>query len=48
VALFGVILTHEFSPIDDLKQIVGHTSQWETGRAKQHNSEGYINITGCK
>jgi len=36
---------HEFSPIDDLKQIVGHTSQWETGRAKQHNSEGYINIT---
>jgi ribose 5-phosphate isomerase len=35
----------EFSPIDDLKQIVGHTSQWETGRAKQHNSEGYINIT---
>jgi ribose 5-phosphate isomerase len=24
---------------------VGHTSQWETGRAKQYNSEGYINIT---
>ena len=36
---------YEFQPIDDLRQIVGHTSQWETGRAKQHNSEGYINIT---
>jgi hypothetical protein len=35
---------YEFSPIDDLRQIVGHTSQWETGRAKQHITEGVMNI----
>jgi hypothetical protein len=23
---------------------VGHTSQWETGRAKQHITEGVMNI----
>lgn len=36
---------YEFEPIEDLKQIVGHTSQWETCRAKQHDSEGFANIT---
>ena len=35
---------HEFEPIDDLRQIVGHTSQWETGVSKQHNSEGFASI----
>ena len=35
---------HEFQPIEDLRQIVGHTSQWETGRAKQHHREGFANI----
>jgi hypothetical protein len=34
----------EFQPIDDLRQIVGHTSQWETGRATQHITEGVMNI----
>ena len=36
---------HEFSPIDGLRQIVGHTNQWETGRAAQYHKEGYMNIT---
>jgi len=35
---------HEFEPIEDLRQIVGHTSQWETGVSKQHNSEGFASI----
>jgi hypothetical protein len=35
---------HEFEPIEDLRQIVGHTSQYMTGVSKQHNSEGFANI----
>ena len=35
---------HEFQPIEDLRQIVGHTSQYMTGVSKQHNSEGFANI----
>ena len=34
----------EFQPIDDFRQIVGHTSQWQTGRAKQHDTEGFASI----
>lgn len=34
----------EFEPIEGLKQIVGHTNQYRTGRAKQHYTEGYGNI----
>ena len=34
----------EFQPIDDLRQIVGHTNQWETHRATQHITEGVMNI----
>lgn len=35
---------HEFEPIEDLRQIVGHTNQWFTGKAAQHKKEGFINI----
>jgi len=35
---------HEFQPIDDLRQIVGHTNQWETGKATQYHRDGAINI----
>jgi hypothetical protein len=35
---------YEFKPIEDLNQIVGHTSQWETGRACQYHTEGFSNI----
>jgi hypothetical protein len=35
---------HEFQPIDDLKQIVGHTNQWETGKAAQYHREGFASI----
>ena len=35
---------HEFQPIEDLRQIVGHTNQWETGKAAQYHREGFTNI----
>ena len=35
---------YEFEPIDDLRQIVGHTNQWETGKSAQYHREGFTNI----
>jgi hypothetical protein len=35
---------YEFQPIEDLNQIVGHTSQWKTGRACQYHKEGFTNV----
>lgn len=35
---------YEFQPIEDLRQIVGHTNQWETGKAAQYHREGFTNI----
>ncbi len=35
----------EFQPIDELRQIVGHTNQWRTGKAAQYHREGFTNIT---
>ena len=34
----------EFQPIDELKQIVGHTNQYRTGKAAQYHREGFTNI----
>ena len=34
----------EFQPIEDLRQIVGHTNQWRTNKAVQHHREGIVNI----
>lgn len=34
----------EFQPIDELRQIVGHTNQYRTGRAAQYHREGFTNI----
>ncbi len=35
---------YEFQPIEDLRQIVGHTNQWETGKAAQYHRERFTNI----
>jgi hypothetical protein len=34
----------EFEPIDELRQIVGHTNQYKSHKIKQHDSEGFSNI----
>lgn len=34
----------EFEPIEDLRQIVGHTNQWKNAVSKQHHLEGFVNI----
>jgi len=38
----------EFQPIVDLKQIVGHTNQYITGKAAQYHREGFANITDAE
>jgi len=38
----------EFQPIEDLKQIVGHTNQYRTGKAAQYHREGFANITDAE
>lgn len=35
---------NEFQPIEELRQIVGHTNQYKTHRAAQHHLEGVANI----
>lgn len=35
---------YEFEPIEGLKQIVGHTNQWETGKSAQYHKEGFMNV----
>lgn len=34
----------EFEPISDLRQIVGHTNQYRTGKAAQYHREGFTNV----
>lgn len=34
----------EFQPIENLRQIVGHTNQWRTNKAVQYHREGFVNI----
>lgn len=47
-AVGGIVwcdFNEEFQPIDELRQIVGHTNQYRTGKAAQYHREGFTNIT---